>query len=1696
MSDIVPFLKKLNNYGLNGTKRDIRGSAVGEILRGYESLLELIPDTETVALTTPTPLKSPLTHKKLKQFLKSEFDLSHYGIEPHSRVAVLLPNGPEFAIALISVVSKYCAAPINPANSAHEIIMELKSTKSIAIIILKGAMVNAAATEAANSLGIGIIEITAKDNIIGLFNMNLVAPVAKNLGPPSNIEMKNYYGSYGHPETVLYLHTSGTSGNKKLVPYSLDMIMIGVGCIIASWNLGPGDVCLNMMPLFHIGGIVRNIFSPILAGGSVITCPGFDPVLFWDVLTNQGFTWYYAAPTMHHAILTEAETRPKPLPVGSVRFIANAAGGLLPVLAIGLRNTFNAVILTSYGMTECMPISSPPQTYNLEPTGTSGISMGPDIMIVDDDLHPVDIGVKGNIFIRGPPTFGGYENNGAANDESFFTINGETGWFNTGDMGNLDNEGYLFISGRSKEIINKGGETISPFEIEEVVMQHPLIKETLAFSAPHEKYQETVGAIVVSRPGKPRVDLPSLHKYLDNKLHRSKWPQVLVYSDALPKNAAGKILRIKYADRTNMPNVDEETSPITRIYEASCPPVGAPLTQTIQLNKINIDTELTKFFLLRQDNVESSAVVTVNLPFQQDAVMALIVVKKPFLAVAEKQQESDFLLNLKTQCDSFLNHYISPQSIFIVTSLASNDTKDLQALAFRLYQEKNVVAPRNDTEFQIEKIWRKQLGSPTVLSVNVSFFDLGGDSLKAGILINAMRKKMKCQLSVADLLAEPTIAGLATKISTMKSAPGTPRRDRSQSPTRNGFQSPEKNGNNGLSSLMKGKGSLSQPLISTSESYNSLSMDDNEEGAISGASSDRGSNISNISNLKEEYIKLRNKLLNMDAESLDSDLTDQTNKYTLMKEFPNLLKNTTFGCLFFQALPIVLFYPLRRILIWFLVVILWVTFMAQGHIPRLYALLMALGFASFIINVASPLLGIALKWMVIGRYKPGKYQLWSAMYLKWWIAEQLIEIMGKGYFTDDLPIIGGYLSIMYYRLMGAKIGRNCKISKEAKLGQYDLITLGDDVAIDKATVLPFGLEEGFFVLLPITLGDRCSVGAKSIVAPGAQLPPDTAIGPQSSSHEADEDSKPEYRNYCRQTFSGPPWYLVVFVGIPIIFITEMFTLVPWYFFLKFMVTNAAQQGWYDGDISSVWDAIHWYTTPLRIMYYLSLKVILRVGIPPIKLVMIIIIKWLVIGKFEPLNEEEYAKPWNRFKYWLMGKLMAGGSLIGVANLVGTHYEIISIIYRLLGAKIGKRVYWPGSGIDIVEYDLLTIGDDVVFGSRSAVLTSSRTCSKPVKFEAGCMIADRCVILPGVTIGKGAILGSGSIAHEDFEAPMGSVWVGSRYGRPVNVAPADFSYENKETITPFGLAFYQGKANFFVIPLWGIVLYSTFMRVICTTYHVAPTVITLVCAIYLRLYEFEPSKDAFQLLKLLFLIYIPVNIIMSMTALGIDIGAKWAIMGKRKEGSYPWDKSSYCQRWQLYLTIAEIRRGERGVMGTLDSIRGSQYLVWYFRMLGAKIGRSVCLYPNGGDPMMTEPDLVTIGDLAGIDEASLVAHINTRGNFKLNPLMVKAGAVLKAHTRLLSGAAMEAESMLLEHTLVMSGEVVDTGSVWQGWPSRAQMTRAQHRRNIDQCLEEGIETELERKRRKNGITIYSKVIEKNALGLDDDDDEDDEVFNPL
>ena len=1451
---------------------------------------------------------------------------------------------------------------------------------------------------AAGALNIGVLELQPNHKICGLFSLNVVTkPKISSKDSQSLRVAKTVPGfvTFDHPETVLLLHTSGTSGTKKLVPYSLDMLIVGVGCITASWNLKPTDVCINMMPLFHIGGIVRNVFSPILSGGSVITCGGFDPVLFWDVLSTQRVTSYYAAPTMHHAILMEAERRPKPLPVSTMRYIANAAGGLLPVLADKLKLTFpKAVILTSYGMTECMPIASPPQTYAMEPIGTSGTIVGPDVMIANDEQHRLGVGQSGNIMIRGPPCFGGYENNLAATDESFWSVDGEEGWFNTGDVGYLDDQGYLFISGRSKEIINRGGETISPFEIEEAVVQHPWIKETLAFSAPHEEYQETVGAVIVSKLGYGRVDLPTLHKYLEDKLHRSKWPQILVYMDGLPKNTAGKILRIKLGERFRLSNVNEESNPISRLYEGMCPPIGTSLSTSIDIKRVQYDlASVVQFIMNLHREVTSVAIVMMDLPVNKGCFVAVLT---PATVDAE---------SIKNTCNFQLHSYLAPSFILCINSFPFTNSKImkqpfirkslggivedpkkgidddmLRKLILDAFSKANVVKPRDALESAVELVWREHLfgikgsrsGKHGVISVHDSFFDLGGDSLKAGQLINAMRKALSVKgLSVPDLFASPTIALMSKKVSTLGYSLAHDRLEPTASIDT--FQSPE-----------------------------------------------------------------RNKMLNNFVKHSDNT------RYGGLFSTPDIqASSSSFACMLIMAIPFAIIFPIRRMSAWFFVAQPWVIFMQMG-IGRLRALLLAMIVARIMIGTLSPLIAILCKWLIIGRYKPGRYPLWGSMYLRWWIVEQIIRIMGKGYLSGDIPIVGPHVQRLYLRLMGIKIGRNVKIGRGTSISQFDLVTIEDGVVLDDCLIRPFGLEKNHFILLPIIIGKRSSVGAKSTLAPGAVIPPDTHIGPLSSSHEL-EDSNYKNMEYCRPLLPGPPWYLMIFIGAPILLVVALISYMPWYLLILDMEENARKNGWYMDDINNIVDAFSWWVTPKRLPYYFLLRILRRTVVPPIKLASVIFVKKFFIGKFKQMDKERMNKPWNRFKYWLMANLMDGNDLCGVAYLVGRHYEIISTVYRLLGAKVGKRVYWPGSGFDIVEYDLLEIGDDVVFGSRSIIMTRSTEGSVKVVIADNAMLADRCVVLPGVVQEQGSVIGTGGLGKEGYTYPIGSVWVGSQSGNAVNVLSEDISIKGCKWHSAFGTAFYDRQANFYVFPLWMVVAYNSSWQVFCSCYHNVPPVLAIYASMYVG--NVDSSSWMIEVFKIVVIYCIPVYACVNILSLVVDIAAKWLILGRRQKGTYPWDKSSYCQRWQMYLTIQEIRRGEGGETGVLDLIQGSEYLNMYFRALGGKVGRDVCLYPNGGDPMMTEPDLVTIGDNAAVDNASLIAHINTRGVFSLNPLNVGMGSVLKSNSRLLSGASMDDHSILLEHTLILAGDCVDTQTVWQGWPSKVSKSLKQHQDDL-------------------------------------------------
>jgi acetyltransferase-like isoleucine patch superfamily enzyme len=352
---------------------------------------------------------------------------------------------------------------------------------------------------------------------------------------------------------------------------------------------------------------------------------------------------------------------------------------------------------------------------------------------------------------------------------------------------------------------------------------------------------------------------------------------------------------------------------------------------------------------------------------------------------------------------------------------------------------------------------------------------------------------------------------------------------------------------------------------------------------------------------------------------------------------------------------------------------------------------------------------------------------------------------------------------LYYRLLGAKIGKGVTIEKGTTLGEYDLLEIGDNVHLNRCICRPFAIERNTSMYLrKIMIGKNSSIGLKSHVAAGSFLPEDTFIGANSSSYEvADSDS-----DRSGTVLPKPHFLLLLFCIIPIQVLVLFTSSLPWMAGLWGIVSNETED-----NRDSVRTVITWWATPHRIAFHYlaqSLNVSVR---PFVWLTVLVTIKKiinLVCGPAKPgLIAERTQK--DNFRIHLLSALVPNGSLKSFTKLFGTHYEITSMIVRAMGGKVGKRVYWPGTGPSITDFDLVEVGDDVVFGSRSHITTSDSLGSGLVKIGNRAMIADHVVLSPGTTVGDSTVLGSGAYIPRNQECAPGSVWVGNRNGSAVSLS---------------------------------------------------------------------------------------------------------------------------------------------------------------------------------------------------------------------------------------------------------------------------------------------------------------------------------------
>ncbi|HET8840304.1 MAG TPA: AMP-binding protein [Ktedonobacteraceae bacterium] len=475
--------------------------------------------------------RPPLTYQRL--YTQVDYvarQLRMMGIQKNDRVGLVVPNGPEAAVAFLTIASAATVAPLNPGYRANEFTFYLSDLKVKALIIQSD--LESPAREAARSLNLPVIPLQPlTSDAAGLFQLGQEQT--------SGFSERDFAQE---DSIALLLHTSGTTSRPKLVPLKHRNIVNSAHNIQAVLALTPNDRCLNIMPLFHIHGLIAGVLASIVSGAHAVCTPGFHAPQFIPWLSTFQPTWYTAVPTMHQAIVERALAHPNVLDHCSLRCIRSSSSALPPPILKKLERTFQATVIEAYGMTEAShQIASNPLPPQQPKAGSVGRAAGTEVSIMDERGQLLSPGETGEIVLKGSTIMEGYEDNPTANSQAF-----TNGWFRTGDQGYIDSYGYIFIAGRLKELINRGGEKIAPREIDEVLLTHPAVAQAVAFAIPHEKLGEAVAAAVVLR-AEQAVTAKELREFTAQQLADFKVPEHIIFLETIPKGPTGKIQRIGLA---------------------------------------------------------------------------------------------------------------------------------------------------------------------------------------------------------------------------------------------------------------------------------------------------------------------------------------------------------------------------------------------------------------------------------------------------------------------------------------------------------------------------------------------------------------------------------------------------------------------------------------------------------------------------------------------------------------------------------------------------------------------------------------------------------------------------------------------------------------------------------------------------------------------------------------------------------------------------------------------------------------------------------------------------------------------------------------------------------------------------------------------------------------------------------------------
>jgi acyl-CoA synthetase (AMP-forming)/AMP-acid ligase II len=484
-----------------------------------ETLVDLLRpefDAHTAIIVPEDNLK--LTYAELRrQVVDVAESLAALGLARGDRIGLALPNGLSVIVTFLAASLAGTAAPLNPAYREEEFKFYLDDTNAkILLLPAEGA------EEARRAAGttVPVAAVTVDNGVVSIVG----ASARRAVRPPAA------------DEPALILHTSGSTGRPKRVPLGHANLRISAGNVARTYALGPTDVSLCVMPLFHVHGLVASTLATLSTGGTVVVPAKFTPLSFWRIARDHGATWYSAVPTIHQLLLARADRSARPAGAERLRFIRSCSASLPPQVMHDLEAAFGAPVLEAYGMTEAahQMASNPLPPADRKP-GSVGRGTGVEVSIMDDRGAHLPAGERGEVVIKGPNVITGYESNPEANATSFVN-----GWFRTGDQGVLDGAGYLTLVGRLKELINRGGEKISPREIDEVLLAHPAVAEAVCFGVPHPTWGEEVAAAVVLREATSEADLMA---YCKERLADFKRPKQIHITETIPRTATGKIQR-------------------------------------------------------------------------------------------------------------------------------------------------------------------------------------------------------------------------------------------------------------------------------------------------------------------------------------------------------------------------------------------------------------------------------------------------------------------------------------------------------------------------------------------------------------------------------------------------------------------------------------------------------------------------------------------------------------------------------------------------------------------------------------------------------------------------------------------------------------------------------------------------------------------------------------------------------------------------------------------------------------------------------------------------------------------------------------------------------------------------------------------------------------------------------------------------